>query len=72
MTGIPKQRGVLYLDKHTIKIYLYGKQEILSLELPPQIVNDLEIYDAHGLDVLIENFIKQHNIPSTHFLLALS
>ncbi|OGH10289.1 MAG: hypothetical protein A2857_02485 [Candidatus Levybacteria bacterium RIFCSPHIGHO2_01_FULL_36_15] len=72
MTGIIKQKGVIYLSKDKLDVYINNSQRILRLLFNNDIVKDLEVIDKEKFYVLIKAFIETNKIPPSEAVIILS
>jgi hypothetical protein len=62
--------AVILLDKNRIDIY--ASNEVYELDIPENIVRDIDIIDKSGFDSLVDNFIKNKKLGPTALWLVLA
>lgn len=68
-----KQQAVIYLDRN--KFYFFGSNildRILTLDISPKVISDLEVRNKDELSILIKTFIEFYKIIPAKIILVLS
>lgn len=70
MAGIPKQKGIMVLQRDRLFIYTAGAAAVYVMPFPPNVVNDLEVLNPDELAVRVKLLIDQNKvIPSSCILI---
>lgn len=69
---IIKQKGVIYLDKDKLDIYINKSSKILRLGFSAEVARDLEIIDKEKFYSLIKAFIDTYKIPVSNLVIMLA
>lgn len=62
--------AVLFLDRN--RLFIYSGGSVLKLEIPINVVRDLDVIDKTGLDSLIDTFVKAKKLESSRLWLVLA
>lgn len=63
---------VVFVDRNRLQFYGGGLPAILSLDMPPIVVKDLEILNRDSLYTLVNQWLKQNNLGGAQLFLVLS
>ncbi len=63
---------VIFLDRQRWQVYIEKPEQVLSLDLPSNLVRDLEVLNTAGLKELLINFLKQNKLVSGEAVCVLS
>lgn len=63
---------IIFIDRNRLQFYGGGLPSILSLDIPPAIVRDLEILNRDGLYTLVNQWLKQNNLGGAQLFFLLS
>lgn len=61
---------IIFIDRNNISIY--AGDQIMRLEIPSQVLMDLDIIDKGGFDSAVDTFIKSKKISASHVWIILS
>lgn len=61
---------ILFLDRD--RLFVYDANNILKLDMPPQVIRDLDILDKSGFDSLVDSFINTKKIDPGKLWIILS
>ena len=67
-----KPTGVFYIDGNRAFYYEQSISSPLSMTIPPEAVNDLEVIDKKKLDIAIQAFLSTHKLPPKNIIILLS
>ncbi len=72
MTQNVKSKGVLYLEKNRLQIYVEGKPNVLVFDLSPTVSHDIEIFNRGELEKGLLAVAKNNTLPATEYTLILA
>lgn len=67
-----KPMAIFYLEENRAVFYGSNIPQILSLDLPVEVVNDLEVIDKEKLSSLLQSFIQSNKIEPANLIILLS
>lgn len=62
--------SIIFLDRN--RLFIYDANNILRLDLPPQVARDLDIIDRSGFDSVVDSFIKAKKLNPGNLWIVLS
>ncbi|MBI2641877.1 hypothetical protein HYW87_04810 [Candidatus Roizmanbacteria bacterium] len=63
-----KPKGVLYIDRNHIDLFENISKKLVSLDIPSNVIKDLEVTNYQALHILISTFLKQNRIIPIHLV----
>jgi hypothetical protein len=61
---------IIFLDKN--RIYIYDGNGVLRLDVPENVIRDVDVVDKSGFDSLVDTFIKTKKLDPAHIWMILA